>query len=233
MNTGLYRGVAALSVAQKSMDSIAANLASVSTPGYKRRATANHGFHVGRFGSSEVHVASIQRNDFSQGAIETTGNPLDLAIQGDGFFELEGDDGPVFTRDGEFRLLDDGTMVSPEGFAVTWDPRVAQLDPGGEEILVSNEGVVTQGGRTAGTLKLVAFADNQALRHTSDGYLVADPNLDRTVAVVEVRQKSLERANIDAVEELVAMITVQRSHQLAASLISQIDQSYRRLTAAR
>ena len=44
MNTGLYRGVAALSVAQKSMDSIAANLASVSTPGYKRRATANHGF---------------------------------------------------------------------------------------------------------------------------------------------------------------------------------------------
>ena len=231
MNTGLYRGVAALSVAQKTMDSIASNLASASTPGYKRRATANHGFHVGRFASSEVHVASSQHNDFTQGAIEATGNPLDLAIQGDGFFELEGEDGPVFTRDGEFRLLNDGTLVSPEGYEVTWAAKASQLDPAGEIILVNNEGLVTQGDRNVGTLKLVAFEDNQALNHTQNGYLIADPNLGRSEAVIQIRQHSLERSNVDAVTELVAMINVQRSHQLAASLISQIDQSYRRLTS--
>ncbi len=231
MNTGLYRGVAAMSVAEKSMDTIASNLASLRTPGSKRRAIASHGFYMGRFGSQEVNVQLEQKNDFTQGTFETSGNQLDLALLGDGFFELDGDDGPIFTRDGEFRMNTDGTLISPEGFAVTWSRQASQLDPSAEEIIVDHQGVVTQGGRDVGTIKTLSFADNHALRHTSDGYFYAPEDLERFESNAEVRQGGLERSNIDPVEELVALITLQRRHERAASIVSQIDQSYRRLTS--
>lgn len=231
MNTGLYRGVAAMSVAEKAMDNVASNLASLRTPGSKRRAIASHGFYMGRFGSQEINVKLQQQNDFSQGSIETSGNALDLALLGDGFFELEGQDGPLFTRDGEFRLNFDGTLVSPEGYAVTWSRKAGQLDPAGEEILVDHQGVVTQGGRNIGTIKTLAFADNHALRHTRDGYFYADPELERGESAAQIRQGGLERSNIDPVEELVALITLQRRHERAAAIVTQIDQSYRRLTS--
>lgn len=232
MNTGLYRGVAAMTVAEKAMDTVASNLASLRTPGSKRRAMASHGFYMGRFGSQEINVQLQQRNDFSQGSIETSGNALDLALLGDGFFQLEGEDGPLFTRDGEFRLEVDGTLASPEGYPVTWAREATPLDPAGEAILVDHQGVVTQGGRNVGTLKVVAFADNHALRHTRDGYFYAGPELERDDSVAQIRQGGLERSNIDPVEELVALITLQRRHERASAIVTQIDQSYRRLTSA-
>ena len=230
MNLGLYRGVSAMVTAEKSMDSVASNLASLRTPGFKRRASAYHGFQVGRFASQETAVKLSERNDFTQGVIEQTGNQLDLALLGDGFFELDGPNGQLFTRDGEFLLTRDGNIVSPEGFPVVWSRQAGVLDPAGEPILVDHEGVVMQGGRNVGSLKVVAFDDQNALRHSSDGYFVADPNLSRRDSIAQVRQYGLERSNVDPVEELVALITVQRSHERAAAIVSQIDQSYRRLT---
>ncbi|MFT7678148.1 MAG: flagellar basal-body rod protein FlgF [Planctomycetota bacterium] len=233
MNLGLYRGVAALTVAEKSMDSISSNLAGMRTPGFKRRSSANHAFHVGRFGSNEMAVKAAEHNDFSQGDLSSDGNQLDLALKGDGFFEVEGPSGPLYTRDGEFRMERDGRLVTPEGHPVAWDRKASQLDPSGEVIGVDHFGVVSQGGRTVGTLKVVAFADQEALRHSQDGYFVADPRAERTASTAQVRQFSLEQSNVNPVEELVALITVQRTHERAAAIVSQIDQSYRRLTSSR
>lgn len=233
MNLGLYRGVAALTVAEKSMDSISANLAGMRTPGFKRRASANHAFHVGRFGSNEIAVKSFEHNDFTQGDLLSNGNQLDLALKGDGFFEIEGQNGPLYTRDGEFRMQRDGQLVTPEGHPVAWERKASQLDPAGEPILVDHSGVVSQGGRNVGTLKTVAFEDQSALGHSQDGYFTADPNLARSQSNAQVRQYTLEQSNVNPVEELVALITVQRLHERAAAIISQIDKSYSRLTNQR
>lgn len=215
------------------MDSISANLAGMRTPGFKRRASANHGFNVGRFGSAEIAVKSSEHNDYSQGDMITNGNQLDLALKGEGFFELEGPSGPLYTRDGEFRMERDGRLVTPEGYPVAWTRKASQLDPAGAPILVDHSGVVSQGGRNVGTIKAVAFEDQEGLRHTQDGYFVADPKLARGPASAEIRQFALEQSNVNPVEELVALITVQRTHERAAAIVSQIDQSYRRLTSSR
>jgi flagellar basal body rod protein FlgG len=92
---------------------------------------------------------------------------------------------------------------------------------------------VRQGEREVGRLKLVDFADRQALTFDSQGYFLAAPRAAREPATAEVHQGALEASNVQAVDELVAMIQVQRDFQISSKLMSSIDQTYRRLTQPR
>ena len=109
MDVGLYRGISALSTAQKRLEAITSNLAGAETPGHKRRGTAVNAFSMGAGG---VGAVTTQTNDFSQGGITHTQVPTDLALQGPGFFQVEGENGPLFTRDGEFRVGLTGALTS-------------------------------------------------------------------------------------------------------------------------
>lgn len=227
-----------MSVAEDRIAAITSNLAGAQTPGFKRRATAVHGQ---QFGAVLGHTGAVARqvNDYGQGSLETTQQPLDLALMGPGFFEVESPEGPRFTRDGEFRLSLDGNLLSVEGYPVAWQGAAGQLDPAGDAILVDGEGRVLQDGREVGQLRIVQFDELEELRHTRDGYFVAPDGLNRIQAApggdggVRVIQGALETSNVSPVEELVALITVQRSFEHAAELLRQIDQSYERLIQSR
>ncbi|MEZ6019376.1 MAG: flagellar hook basal-body protein [Planctomycetota bacterium] len=214
---------------EKRMESITANLANANTPGFKRRLTTDHGAWVGRKDVRQTGLVVSQRNDFSQGVLQNTGNEFDLAIQGQGFFAVEGPEGEIYTRDGEFHLTSDGVILTPEGYPLAWTTGANAVQPTGEPVMIGEDGTVIQGGVQIGSLRLVEFDQLARLEHTGDGYWVAPPTLPRNKATGALIQYHLEGSNVNPVHELVSMITIQRRFEQASQTLTQIDQSYRRL----
>lgn len=230
MSVGLYRAAVAMIGHERRLDSIASNLANLETVGFKRATTAAHEFLIDRQ-SGPVRGQSLEtRVDFSQGNLRRTGRELDLALFGEGFFAVEGPGGELYTRGGAFQTDTNGVLVTEEGYPVAWKNKSGAIDTTGLPIVVDGEGNVRQGLADLGQLKIVSFEDNAALRQRTGGFWIAPRGLDETTNTATVHQFSLEESNASGVEEIVAMIGVQRAFESTAGLISSIQQSYSRLT---
>ncbi len=95
--------------------------------------------------------------DLSQGILQPTGNSLDVALSGNGFFAVQGPGGPLYTRNGNFRLAPDGKLISAEGYPVRGTAGAAITIPGSQPIEISSDGTVTQDGQTVGQLQIADF----------------------------------------------------------------------------
>ncbi len=231
MDTGVFHAVAAMRAGEKRLEAIAHNLANVSTRGYKRTTSFTHALAAGH-GQIGQPVGGTAY-DSSQGALETTGNPLDLALEGRGWFTVEGPDGRSYMRDGSFRMDDRGTLVTQQGLPVGWKGARGSLRPGGAAVVVDSEGRVRQGTAAIGQLEIVDLEDPSVLVPTADGRWQAPPGAREVPAKASVRQGSIERSNVEAMDELVALVAVQRGFENAASAMRAIEQSYRRLNQPR
>lgn len=232
MNVGLYRGAAAMVANERRLEAIAANLANVGTAGYKRIAAVHNG-GLSRRAPGHTTVRTSLSVDWSQGRLQRTGIPTDMALMGQGFFAVEGPEGEKYTRDGHFFLTEDGVLSTQEGFPVAWDGARGHVDPLGERIDVDSSGRITQGTRLVGRLKLVDFPAVELLQQEGGGYFGAQPTLARGPADVEVHQGAVEAANVAAVDEMVALIQTQRAFDAGSRVMSLISQSYRRLNNSR
>lgn len=245
MNYGLWMSAAGLATEVHRQDIIANNVANAETAGFK----ADKAFTIERpapeqpFGPGSSPDQLLTRlgggvlandtwTDFSAGGL-VDGGDLDLALEGDGFFEVEGPSGPLYTRNGKLRLDPQGNLVTAEGYAVAWEGRAGTFDPAGDAPLVSTDGRVSQGAQQIGRLSLVSFPAQDQLTLTRDGYFLAGPELRRDASTALVHQGALEGSNANGVSELISMVTVQRSHEMAANILRQVDQSYRRLHQGR
>jgi len=233
MEDGLQSGVQALGASQKRMEFISANLANLQAPGYKRLNSFTHVIESMHQGRKVTEMQTDGETDFSQGAIEHTTNPLDFALDGDGFFTVETPSGEAYTRNGRFHLDSQGTLLTEDGEAVAWEGGQGRFQPVGPEIQVDETGTVHQGDNLIGRLKIVDFADRSKLEVDAKGSFHAQRGAVQTTATGIVRGGSLERANSDSIDELVSMIRVQRSFESATNLIRTIDQSYKRLNQPR
>jgi flagellar basal-body rod protein FlgG len=231
MNRGLYSGVEAMAAAEKRLETIATNLANVSVDGYKRRSVSTQAFDKVLAGRAERHVRTSTRVDYSQGTLEQTGEPFDLALAGAGFFALETPQGEAYTRGGRFHIDAAGLLQTQDGYPVAWEGARGVIDPQGDQVRIDPDGGVWQGQAQVGRLRLVDFADRARLEPDRLGYLHAPADLAPRAREAEVRQGHLERSNVSALDEMVALIATQRSHESAARLMSSIEQGYRRLTA--
>jgi flagellar basal body rod protein FlgG len=229
MNVGLYQGVAAMVAGERRLDAVAHNLANVSTPAFKRLASATQADYTGRAAKKTLSTSTVQRYDFTQGMLERTESPLDLALYGEGFFAVEGPGGEEYTRDGSFRVDDKGVLQTIDGRMVAWNSARGRIDPVGEPVTVDTAGTVKQGARLVGKLRVVAFDDPSKLSLGRDGAWRAPAKVRSHPAEAEVHQGALERSNVNAVDELVELVAVQRNFESAKSLLDMIDQSYRRL----
>jgi len=229
MTNGLYSGVAAMASNQRRLDSIAQNLANLTTTGYKSRRAFVEAFDEARGGVSRRQTGVRTRIDFAQGGLIDTGNPLHLALHGEGFFAAESPEGEVYTRNGELRLTDAGVLTTYHGYPLAWETAGGTIDPLGEAIVVDGAGNVRQGATDVGRLRLVDFEDTGPLRQDTEGYFHAPPSLREKAAAPEVRQGALEGANTSAIDEMVAMIRVQRQFESASNVVGMIADSYRRL----
>jgi flagellar basal-body rod protein FlgF len=217
-------------VLQRRMDIAANNLANVATAGFKAdglvleeaddtAASAQADPQDIRF----VRDITVMR-DMRQGPIAMTGNPLDVAIEGDGFFMVEGPNGPLYTRDGAFSLTGNGELVTSDGRAVLnsgGTPIV--FDPQGENPSIGRDGAIRVGGVEAGRLGVVAFTRPGALSKVGDNLWEAQGQTGGAFEGV-VMQGAIEGSNVRPVLELTRLIEISRAYQSAARIVSGADE---------
>ncbi len=217
----------------RSMDVVANNIANATTTGFKREDTVFNTFIPRPAAPKDRIEFAVDKGTFrdtAAGPTLNTGNPLDLAIQGEGYFPIQSAAGTMYTRGGAFQLNDQGEIVTASGERLLGDgDQPITLPSDASDILISSDGVVTAKSGTdkealqAGKIKLVKFADEQELQPVGNGlYKTAQqPEAETSVRVV---QGALENSNVKSVIEITDMIGVMRSYQMAARLIDLDNQ---------
>ena len=229
MDTGLYAGVAAMHSNEKRLDTIAANLANLSAHGYKRQASVTRAFTLGTGDRRHDEIATQHSTDFTQGELERTGNPLDVALEGSGFFAIDTKTGRAYTRDGTFHLDQQGTLLTADGQQVAWEGSSGRIRPTGEAIAIDASGAVRQGDASIGRLHVVDFDDPARLQEDARGNWRAPRGLEEKPSTAAVRQGAVERANVNSMDELIGMVVAQRRFENSATVLRSIDQTYKRL----
>ena len=237
MFKGFYNLTSALVTHPQNLNLIGNNMVNISTAGYKQEryvATTfddvvysrvgniyKSGTEIGR--QSYIRAASDTYTDYTQGALEPTGLPLDFGIYGDGFFAVQGPDGDVsYTRMGNCSLDDEGYLCLP-GYGRMLDPDGNTIYLGTDKITGDYQGLIYyEDGRLIGRLGVFSFEDNGTLEHTAMGLFTgegAQPAQD-----AQIWNGYLERSNSDMVKQMTEMITYQRAFQSAASISKMYDQ---------
>ncbi len=249
MLRGIYAAASGMLANQKRLDAVANNLANASTVGYKRDTTVSHTFSemlvvrmndpanqdertrqpVGRLGLGTFvsHTATRLTN----GSLEETGNPLDVAIVGDGFFAVRTPRGIRYTRAGRFTQNADGTLVTPQGYEVLVNGRPVRAARG--ELTIRPNGQVLTGDRVLGQLTVVTSRELGALRKEGHNlWTQAGPD-EATVLITpkeasgayELRVGYLEASNVEPAMEMVEMLTIIRSYEAGQRAIRAQDET--------
>jgi flagellar basal-body rod protein FlgF len=218
----------------QSMDIVANNIANASTTGFKREGIAfetllSRGAISNNPPANFVFDRSTFR-DMGGGPITNTGNPLDLAIEGDGYFQVQLPNGTTgFTRAGTFKLSTDGTIITQSGLPVIGDGGTVTIPNTVSEINVSGDGYVTarvdNGAALAqlGKIVVMKFDDNQKLQPIGNGVFTTTQQPQPAVDSV-IREGAIEQSNVEPVIEITDMIRIMRSYEQASTMISNENQ---------
>ncbi len=255
MLRGLYAAANAMRYRTHEVDVIANNLANVSTDGFKRDRLAMRSFgdilatrmndHGGRPvdfppGPTPIGImnlggpaAETEFIDYSPGAPEVTGNPLDLMLNGPGFFVIDTPQGNRYTRNGAFTLDNEGRIVNQNGYILqgTNNQPIRLISPA--PFSVNANGEIAQNGIPVGRIQVVEFGDLSNLeKEGSTLFRRIDPNLTPPAGATETRveQGTLERSNVDAIDALVQLISAQRAYEAAARAVDMFNQSMTRVS---
>ncbi len=238
MISGLYSAATALDAAEARHRIASENLAHIHQPGHRRRiieqTTFEHALSqlqdtngYSRTLGANVSEATIHV-DHSSGVLEQTQRSLDLGIQGEGFFAVEGPDGPLYTRNGRFHVNADGDLVTVDGLPVRSQGGGAltiPADASPSSVAVGQDGSVTVNGTAVGQLELVSFELPQQLQ-TAGASLFSDPGTaGQQDAQVQVLQGYVERSNVSPIDELVNIMVSSRQYEAATKVLTAIDRS--------
>ena len=196
-------GLSAQQILRQRMDVTANNLANMTTAGFKAESVITRPLAEAPATAADTpndiafaDAWTLQR-DFSAGEMERTGNPLDLAIEGEGFFTVQTPAGPAYTRDGRFSLDAAGQLVTRAGQPVLAGGGPLTLDPTAGNVAVARDGSVSQNGLLVGALDIVAL-------RVASGFI--------------------EGSNVNAIEQITQMIEISRTYQSVSKMISQADE---------
>lgn len=244
MFKGFYNLTSGMLTHGKHLDVIANNMSNVATAGFKTDRFAFATFEeamwyrVGNMdkkytelgNQSWITAPSKLYTDYEQGAIEETGQPLDFAIEGDGFFALENADGErIYTRNGNFSLDNEGYLwLSGFGRVLNQDGEAINLVT--DRIEADESGrLYAETGGYLGQIGVFAFEDNGELEKNNYGFFTSE-NEGEAASGVRIHQKWVERANVDLVEQMTKMIAFERAYQSAAEVTKIYDQVMRQST---
>jgi flagellar basal-body rod protein FlgF len=231
MDNTLMIGLQAQRVLQRRLDIAANNLANASTVGFKADALVSEEYskrparaqakpHDVRF-VRDVGMARVM----DQGSIARTGNPMDVAIEGDGFFMVQGPTGVAYTRDGQFKLGPAGQLLSSEGMPVlNQGGQPIVFDPQGETPAIAADGAIRVGEAVVGQLGLATFAEPGALEKLGDNLYRASAEQPPQPFAGEVVQGAVENSNVRPVLELTRLMEISRAYENAARIVRQGDE---------
>ncbi len=236
---------------QTNIDTISNNLANVNTAGFKKshvefqdllyQSVAPTGRGSGEADPTRIEIGHGVRmvatnKDFSQGLVQETGNPLDLMIEGDGFFQVMLPDGTLaYTRDGGFKMDADRNVVTATGYRI--EPGM-QIPLDATDISIARDGTVSvllQGDNSTvqdlGRIEVARFPNVGGLSSRGGNLFVESPASGTPVlgfpgeeGMGEISSGYLELSNVETVEELVSMISAQRAYELNSKTITMADE---------
>ena len=230
-------GLSRQMVLERQMDVVANNVANVNTTGFKadRSLFAEHlmpGAHEDNFVAGDRRLSYVNDratfHDFSQGVADPTKNPLDVAIDGGGFFVVQTPSGERYTRDGSFQINNQGQLVNASGYPVLGGGGPITFQQTDKQITIASDGNVTVVEGTnridsvRGKLRLVSFAQAQRLqKEGSNLYSAADGATAAPDTTSRVRQGFIEKSNVNSVLEMSRMIEVTRTYTQISALLQQ------------
>lgn len=221
MDNASYVTLSRQAALSRQMEVIANNIANVSTPAFQGE-NVIFAELLQRTGTGETLSFAQDRGQVrntAEGPLSATGNTLDFAISGSGYFVVETEDGERYTRAGRFQLDSEGRLVTHEGhpvLSVTGRPITTR--PADGPIEVTRDGVVSGARGIIGRIEVVTFEDEQKLRKLAGGLYETS---ERPVASedAEIIQGMIEQSNVEPVIEITRMITVMRSYNSAQTLL--------------
>jgi len=209
----------------ESLDLLANNIANSTTGGYKADREFYSLYVAPEAGNSDSPAAMpvIQREwtDFGQGEIRSTGNPLDVALDGRGFLAATGPGGLLYTRNGNLRLAADGTLTTQEGYPVRNAQGGTLTLDGARAVHIASDGTVTQDGAVIGQLQLADFTSSAGLTKQGANYFrVADPSQRVSPTSTSVVQGRLEGSNAGSAEGAVRLVSVMRQFEMLQKAVT-------------
>lgn len=218
MAGGTYAALSGLRTRMEQLDRLAADIANAKTAGYKaERVTSNKAERPDfqRTLQSAVDVApGTGHLDFRPGSYEKTNRDLDFAIEGRGFFVVDTPQGARYTRNGNFSLSADGTVITADGQPVQTVDGPLKVGRSGGTVSVTEDGTVNVGDQAVGRLRIVDFPDYQALQREDLGRFRAPATMQPVDAsAATVRSGLLETSNVSVVDRMVALTEVARGFE--------------------
>lgn len=219
----MYIGLSRLSALQENMSLIANNIANINTPGYKANKIVFTEYLDKPKGMKETLSMVEDYGNFrvkDSGPIKSTGNPLDVALQGNGYMGVQGVDGKTYyTRAGSFALSPEGELVTPQGYKVLDNGGSAiTIPPSAKDIVIDQQGQIVTNEGPIGSLMLQEFDNIQTLKPVGNSLYTTD-EAGVASTTTKVVQGSLEGSNVQGVIEITDMIEVSRAYQSVAKML--------------
>lgn len=239
MSGGIYMAAAGAMAYEKRMQVISNNLANINTSGFKK--DKGHFLIIDSPDSikEDLEKKSISTGkqqpplwlqfetitDFSAGPLKHTGNPFDLALEGDGFFCIKTEQGTQYTRNGNFSLDQDGMLVTMDGLPVLGEGGPINIE--GDTFTVGVKGNISVDGNLVDTIKIVGFEKPDALKKTENSlFAIADKNeVESKAENTGVSQGFIELSNVNAIRMMTEMIEVLRGYESYQKAIKTADEA--------
>lgn len=210
--------------ALRRLDIATNNLANANTPGFKQAylhvMTMTDSPRNELYSTPAGFIETVEL-DFRQGALQHTGNSLDLAIEGEGFFVVMTEQGKAYTRNGNFSLDRDGFLITHSGDRILGTSGPIQIQ--GNTVSFDTDGTVLVDGTSVNKLVIVKFADNRGLRHSAQGYFETDQKAEE-ITTPTIKPGHLEMSNVNVLKEMISMIDIHRTMEIYQKLIHTLSE---------
>jgi flagellar basal-body rod protein FlgF len=236
MDIGIYQSAASLTALERWQDAVAQNITSGQVTGFRKRTVEFSGTSAG---SMQTGSGSDGENDvpavfptttngisFASGETQPTGRDFDVAIQGEGFFEVQMPDGThAYTRSGEFSVRADHTLVNSANEEVLSDGgSPIQLQPDGGKVTINPDGSIVQGSTALARLSIQKFSNPSELSPVAGGQFVPNPGAEpEPVAKPQLLQGFLEGSNVSPLTEMVNLVQISRAYDANQHVITTND----------
>jgi flagellar basal-body rod protein FlgF len=227
MSSSLYVSLSAQVALERRLNTVAHNIANMNTAGFRTEEVKFETL-LSRAAKEDVAFSSAGETFISRrtGPVTHTGNPLDVAVDGDGWLAIATPSGTAYTRDGRLRLTEAGELQSAAGYPVL-DPggSAILLDPAGGEVRISSDGMITQGTLQVAAIGLFLLPEDADLtRFENSAVIPSEPAVPvEDLTASGVRQGYVEGANVNPVMEMTKLIILQRTFESAAAAIQETE----------
>ena len=232
MIVGLYSSVTGKQTGGQNLEIISRNLANINTAGFKKNMPA---FRTFMDDAESIHGTSIPKVfiDHSQGNLKQTGNKLDMAINGKGYFVVDSENGRKYTRNGHFLLNNEMQIVNTVGWKLLSNGGPIEVPKNVKDLLVDSNGQITVDGVGLGRVDVVDFNDKEVLKEAGNSSFIAeDGSAGETSDSYVIEQGFIENSNVSVIDEMVNMISNSRSFEGNSRINKTFDRTLEMLISA-